>query len=247
MVADGLSDSEARRHVFLVDRDGLIHDRLPTLASFQQPLAQPGEGVERWRRSPGAEIPLLDVVEHVRPTVLIGASGQPELFDDEVLRAMATGAARPIVLPMSNPTSRAEATPAAITKVVGDRALVATGSPFEGLAQANNVYLVPRVGLGVLASEACRVTDAMMVAAAHAIAAAAPTNALLPPLRSIRSVSRAVALAVAKTAVADGAAPAASDTELDARIGSLVWDPHYQPVDYGEPNDLTASSASGVA
>ena len=235
MVAGGLSDAEARRHVFLVDRDGLVHDRMPDLAPFQRPLAQPAEGLESWRRSPDAPISLLDVVSHTRPTVLIGVSGQADLFDDEVLRSMAAGVPRPVILPLSNPTSRAEATPTAIAAAAGDRALVATGSPFEGVAQANNVYVFPGVGLGILASDATRVTDTMMTAAAHAIADDAPVDMLLPPLRDIRSVSRAVALAVATAAVAEEAAPPASPAELEARVTALVWDPRYRSLTPEKP------------
>jgi malate dehydrogenase (oxaloacetate-decarboxylating) len=141
---------------------------------------------------------------------------------------MAEGVERPVVLPLSNPTSRVEAVPADIAAVTVGRALVATGSPFDGVPQANNVYVFPGVGLGVLAAGATQVTDGMMTAAAHAVAEASPADSLLPALHDIRAVSRAVALAVARAAADDGVAPAASDAELDERVTALVWEPHYR-------------------
>ena len=112
MVDEGLSEAEARGRFFLVDRPGLLHDGLDGLRSFQRKLAQPKDRVAPWRSAEGQPIGLLDVVKHARPTILIGTSGQPGTFTEEVVRAMATYAARPIIFPLSNPTSRAEATPA---------------------------------------------------------------------------------------------------------------------------------------
>ena len=168
MVDEGLSEAEARARFFLVDRPGLLHDGLDGLRSFQRKLAQPKDRVAPWRSAEGQPIGLLDVVKHARPTILIGTSGQPGTFTEEIVRAMTTYTARPIIFPLSNPTSRAEATPADLIAWTDGRALIATGSPFEPvahggrrypIAQCNNSYVFPGLGLGILASGARRVSD----------------------------------------------------------------------------------------
>ena len=139
-----------------------------------------------------------------------------------------------MILPLSNPTSRAEATPEQISAWTDGRALVATGSPFPGIAQANNVHVFPGLGLGVLAAQATTVTDGMLAASAGAIAALAPSASLLPPLSDVRSVSTNVALAVGLVAVADGVAPRADEATLAQQVASLVWEPHYPRIDPAE-------------
>ena len=162
-----------------IDRPGLLHDGLAGLRPFQQRFAQPKDRVAGWRTGPGEAIGLLDVVRNVRPTILIGASGQPGTFTEAIVRAMAEHVDRPIIFPLSNPTSRAEATPADLIAWTDGRALIATGSPFDDvsyggrrfpIAQCNNSYIFPGLGLGVLAVGARRVTDAMFMAAARALA-----------------------------------------------------------------------------
>lgn len=228
MVASGASPDGARQAVFVVDRGGLLHDGMDGLTSFQAPLAQPATAVAGWASSPGGGITLLDTVARVQPTVLIGTSGQPGLFSEGVVGTMAAAVARPVVLPLSNPTERSEAVAADVHRWSGGRALVATGSPFPGVPQANNVYVFPGLGLGALAVEASSITDGMLGAAAGAVAAAAPAGELLPPLAAIRSLSREVAVAVGLAGVADGVAPVLDARAIEARVDELVWEPRYR-------------------
>ncbi len=161
MVEEGLTEAEARARFFLIDRPGLLHDGLPGLRTFQRKFAQPKDRVGRWQMVEGRPIGLLEVVKNARPTILIGTSGQPGTFTEEIVRMMAQDVERPIIFPLSNPTSRAEATPADLIAWTEGRALIATGSPFEDvrhegrrfpIAQCNNSYIFPGLGLGILAS-----------------------------------------------------------------------------------------------
>ncbi len=158
MRSEGLSDEEARRRILLVDRDGLLHDRLETLTAGQRLYAQPFEAVASFRRNAAGHIPLEAVLEHAAATVLIGVSAQCGLFSEAAVRAMAARVERPIILPLSNPLERCEATPTDLLRWTDGRALIATGTPYapvtyEGvtrrIAQCNNVYIFPAVGLGV--------------------------------------------------------------------------------------------------
>jgi malate dehydrogenase (oxaloacetate-decarboxylating) len=243
MVVDGLSDADARRRLFLVDRDGLLHDGMTGLLDFQRALAQPAGAVTGWATfGSGGPIALREVVEHAEPTVLIGVSGQPGLFTEPVVRAMAARVDRPIILPLSNPTSRAEATPAQVMAWTDRRALVATGSPFPDVDQANNVHVFPGLGLGVLASHAAAVTDGMLTAAASAIASLAPSGSLLPPVSAAREVSRVVAVAVGLAAVADGVAAPVDRATLTERVAALVWEPRYAALVPAAPAESTVTS-----
>ncbi len=241
MVDEGLSDAEARKQIFMVDRYGLVHDKMTGLMDFQMRLAQSHGDISDWASAEDGSVSLLDVVKHARPSVLIGVSGQKGLFTEEVVREMASHVDRPILFPLSNPTSRAEAVPEDLIKWTDGRALVATGSPFDPvvfngvshpIAQSNNTYIFPGIGLGVIASGARRVTDAMFMASVRALAEQSPalkdpSKPLLPPISDIRSVSRAVARAVALQAQADGVAPKTSEAELDALIEKNYWEPVY--------------------
>jgi malate dehydrogenase (oxaloacetate-decarboxylating) len=219
------------------------------LEPFQRPLAQPADVAAGWRDAPGGRTGLLGVVENVRPAVLIGVTGVPGLFTEEVIRAMAAGDELPVVMPLSNPTSRAEATPADVLDWSDGRALVATGSPFDAvvrdgvthvIAQSNNAYIFPGVGLGVRAVGARRVSDAMFMAAAHALADAVETSgpgaSVLPPLGRIRDVSRAIAVAVGATAQAEGLAPETSHDELERLVDAEMWFPDYRSFVPAEPS-----------
>jgi malate dehydrogenase (oxaloacetate-decarboxylating) len=242
MVADGLPEAEARARFYMVDRVGLLTDDMDDLLSFQVPLAQARSAVADWDLAQEGTISLLDVVRNAEPSVLIGVTGVPGLFTEDVVRAMAAGDEAPIILPLSNPTSRSEATAEDVLTWSGGRALVATGSPFdpvtlEGttfqIAQSNNAYIFPGVGLGVRATKASRVTDEMMMAAAHALAAAVDAkekgDRLLPPLTEIRDVSRKIALAVGKRAQEEGLAPPTSVAELEAAVDATMWEARYRP------------------
>ncbi|QLY26724.1 NAD-dependent malic enzyme [Bdellovibrio sp. KM01] len=241
MKQEGLSEQEARARVFMVDRYGLLTDKMPNLLEFQAPLVQPTESLQSWGL-PEGEISLLETVRHAKPTVLIGASAQPGLFTEEIIRLMHSHCARPIVMPLSNPTSRVEALPEDIIRWTEGAALVATGSPFAPvafndkiypIAQCNNSYIFPGVGLGVIASGARRVTDSMMMAASEALADCSPMaisgeGVLLPELKDISSVSVEIAFRVGKAAQTDGVAVKMTDDELLAAIQHNFWKPEYR-------------------
>jgi len=241
MVAEGLSDAEARERVFMVDRFGLITENQPNLLDFQCKLAQKPEAVASWAQA-DEMISLLDVVKHAKPTVLIGVSGQPGLFTEEIIRTLAANCERPIVLPLSNPTSRVEAVPADILNWTDGKALIATGSPFApvnyqgklyNICQCNNSYIFPGIGLGVIAAGATRVTDCMLMASSNALADCSPMlqdpNAdLLPEIDEIQKVSRVIAFKVAKAAMDAGVAPVISDELLIENIEKNFWKPEYR-------------------
>jgi malate dehydrogenase (oxaloacetate-decarboxylating) len=242
MVASGLAHDEAVARCWLVDRDGLLHDRMEGLLPFQQPFARPWLEVSEWDDDGDGSIELLDVIDRVAPHALVGVSGQPGIFTEAVIRSQASGVERPIVLPLSNPTPRAEAIPADVLAWTEGAALVGTGSPFGPvtvhgrsipIAQVNNVHVFPGVGLGVVATRARAVSDAMFTAAATTIGDLAAKNGdggLLPPITESRTVAREVAFAVARTAIADGLAEPLTDAELTELIDSTVWDPVYRAV-----------------
>jgi malate dehydrogenase (oxaloacetate-decarboxylating) len=202
------------------------------------------QAIEGWTLGHPDRIELLDVVRNARPTVLIGVSGQPGAFSEPIVRAMAECNARPVIFPLSNPTSRAEATPADIEVWTDGRALVGVGSPFPPLLrdgarfkvdQTNNSYIFPGVGLGVLAVGASRVTDGMFMAAAKALADASPARDnpkrnLLPPVSALREVAAKVALAVAMQAHKEGYAPDVTVDQIQQRLRAKVWTPRYVPL-----------------
>ena len=246
MVADGLDADEAASRFYMVDRVGLLHDGLDGILDFQEPLLQKRAALDGWTGGDGTSFDLADVVRNAHPSVLIGVSGQPGLFTEEIIREMARGTERPIVFPLSNPTSRSEARPADVIAWTDGRAIVATGSPFAPvehggrthvISQNNNAYIFPGIGLGVVAAHARRVTDNMMMAAALALSGIAPAATetgmpILPPLSEIREVSRAIALAVAKAAIEDGVAEPTTDAALEQAIDATMWTPRYKRLKY---------------
>jgi malate dehydrogenase (oxaloacetate-decarboxylating) len=239
MVREGLSREEATRRFWALGRSGLIaDDRLERLYDFQVPYARPWEEVKDWG-SPGARPGLADVVRHVRPTMLIGTSTQAGAFTEQIVREMAAHTPRPIIMPLSNPTSKAEALPADLIAWTDGGALVATGSPFAPvdhgevtyhIAQANNALVFPGLGLGVTVVRASRISEAMIAAAADAVAklsnATLPGAPLLPPVRDLRPVSAAVAIAVAKAAADEGVARVTLDNPIQ-QIHQAMWHPQY--------------------
>ncbi|KAA9000572.1 NAD-dependent malic enzyme [Affinibrenneria salicis] len=241
MKSEGLSEEEARGKVFMVDRFGLLTDKLPNLLDFQSSLVQKSDSLSEWDITSDA-ISLLDVVRNAKPTVLIGVSGQPGLFTEEIIREMHRHCPRPIVMPLSNPTSRVEARPEDIIRWTDGAALVATGSPFapvnyQGklypIAQCNNSYIFPGVGLGVLASGARRITDGMLMAASRSLADCSPLandgeGALMPDLSSIQEVSKRIALEVGKAAQLQGVAVVTSADALNKAIAHNFWQPQYR-------------------
>ncbi len=241
MVRDGLTDDEAAARIWVVDVDGLLTSARRSLSETQQRYARPRADVKGWGVTGTPR--LGDVVAHAGATCLIGLSTVGGLFTEEVVRSMTEHADRPVVMPLSNPTSHSEADPADLMAWTRGTALVATGSPYPPVevggrsvpvAQSNNVYVFPGVGLAVTAARATRVTESMLLAAAEALGAAAAGLAeddpapLLPPLGRLREVTRAIALAVAEAAVADGVAPTATSSELKAAIWRTAWEPAYR-------------------
>jgi len=237
MTNEGLTEQEARRRIFMVERSGLLTEDMTNLQDFQSALAHPRDRVSEW---PGTE--LIDVVKQAKPTVLIGVSGQRGLFSEEVIRAMHASCSRPLVMPLSNPTSRVEAEPADILAWTNGQALVAAGSPFRPvelgghtypIAQCNNAYIFPGIGLGVVASGASRVTDAMLMAAANALAKQAPIvqqtgHKLLPDLSDIQQISRNIAFDVAWQAQEDGVALRSDEETIHRAIDRNFWHPKYR-------------------
>ncbi|UAN47608.1 NAD-dependent malic enzyme [Serratia sp. JSRIV001] len=241
MKSEGLSEEEARSRVFMVDRFGLLTDKLPNLLDFQSKLVQKSANLDQWQVESDA-ISLLEVVRNAKPTVLIGVSGQPGLFTEELIREMHKHCPRPIVMPLSNPTSRVEARPEDIITWTDGAALVATGSPFSPvtykdqlfpIAQCNNSYIFPGIGLGVLAAGAKRVTDAMLMAASRALADCSPLatdghGALLPNIDDIQGVSKCIAMEVGKAAQLQGVAVVTSEEALSKAIEHNFWRPQYR-------------------
>ncbi|MDD9338542.1 NAD-dependent malic enzyme [Providencia heimbachae] len=241
MKSEGLSDEQARSRIYMVDRFGLLTDKLPNLLDFQSKLTQNSENLSDWDVNSDS-ISLLDVVRNAKPTILIGVSGQAGLFTEELIKEMHKHCARPIVMPLSNPTSRVEARPEDIINWTDGQALVATGSPFSPvsykdkvypIAQCNNSYIFPGIGLGVIASGAKRVTEAMLMAASRALAGCSPLaqngeGPLLPLLSDIQDVSRIIAKQVAKEAQVQGVATVTSDDALDEAIERNFWKPEYR-------------------
>ncbi|VIO76794.1 NAD-dependent malic enzyme [Bradyrhizobium ivorense] len=239
----GLSESEAATRFFMVDRDGLLVEGMSGLAPFQMPFLQNKAAIANWKLDHPDRVALLDVVRNAKPTVLIGVSGQAGAFSEPVVRAMAEANQRPVIFPLSNPTSRAEATPVDIEAWTEGRALIGVGSPFPPITrdgvrfkvdQTNNSYIFPGVGLGALAVGAARVTDGMFMAAAKALASSSPArnnpkHNLLPPVSALRDVALTVALAVALQAHKEGQVKDIPLDQIEARIRAKMWTPRYAP------------------
>jgi malate dehydrogenase (oxaloacetate-decarboxylating) len=243
MIRDGLSEQEAGSRFYLVDREGLLLDGMSGILDFQRSFVQPRSAIAKWRLNDPRHISLADVAANAHPTVLIGVSGQPGAFSEDVVRTMAKSTPRPIIFPLSNPTSRAEATPADVLAWSEGRAVIGTGSPFPPVQkngvtvridQTNNAYVFPGIGLGAISVEARRISDGMLMAAARALADVSPSRHdpeanLLPPVTALRDVSFHVALAVALAAQAEGLAQEESREKIEARIGDKMWNPVYLP------------------
>jgi len=241
MKGEGVSEQEARAHFWVVDRDGLLHSGRKDLTSEQAVYAQPESRIAAWPRTSNGHIGLADVIGQINATVLIGLSTVGGAFSEPVVREMARKTERPIIFPLSNPTSKSEAKAEDLIHWTEGRALVASGSPFAPvsykgrkipIAQCNNVYIFPAMGLAVTASGARRVTEAMMLAAARALGANSPAlrdpaASLLPPLPDIRRVAAEIAFAVAIEAQKNGVAPKMSEDELRRRVQKTQWSPAY--------------------
>jgi malate dehydrogenase (oxaloacetate-decarboxylating) len=244
MIAQGLPAGQAASRFWALGSRGLLtSDYAGTMRDFQVPYARQAAEVASWRRDGEGRIGLAEVVARARPTMLIGTSTQPGVFSEPIVTEMAAHAKRPVIMPLSNPTSLSEAHPADLIAWTGGRALIATGSPFDPVAydgvryefaQANNALIFPGLGLGVTVARARRVSDGMLAAAAAALAslcdAATPGAAVLPPVTRLRQVSAAVATAVAQAAQAEGLAQARLDDPAK-QVAQAMWTPAYPTIE----------------
>jgi malate dehydrogenase (oxaloacetate-decarboxylating) len=240
MVADGLADENARRRIWMLDRHGLLRAGRTDLTAEQRRFAQPEERIAGWRTESG-NITLNTVISNIEATILIGLSTVGGAFTEALVREMGRKVQRPIVFPLSNPTEKSEAAPVDLIRWTEGRALIATGSPFPPvefgsrripIAQCNNVFIFPAVGLGAIASGARRVTDQMLLQAGRALgeqtpALAGPDAPLLPAIRDLRRVAVEVAVAVGTEAQRQGLAPATAADQLRRTVVGRQWEPAY--------------------
>lgn len=241
MVAEGLTDAQARSQIYMVDRFGLLTEGMSDLRDFQQALAQPLDQLADWQHS-GEYASLLDVMHCAKPGILIGVSGQPGLFTEQVVRAMHQYTEQPIIFPLSNPSRQIEAHPAHVIEWTDGEAIIATGSPFDpikykgqeyAIAQCNNSYIFPGIGLGVIAIKARIISDEMLMAASNTLADESPrvngeSDSLLPRISHIAELSKKIAFNVAKVAQQQGLALEVSDDTLRERIEANFWSPEYR-------------------
>ena len=242
MVSEGLTDMQARKRIFMINSRGLVIGSMSGLKDFQLRLCQSDERLTEWSVSDDTAT-LAETVEHSKSTVIVGVSTVAGLFTQEIIEQMQANTPKPIVLPLSNPTSKVEAVPEDILKWTNGNAIVATGSPFDPvelngktyvISQCNNSYIFPGVGLGVVASRATRVTDNMLMASSYALAEYSAVHnsgsaELLPDLNDIREVSKYIAKMVYKQAIIDGVTPEVSDEEIGSAIDRNFWRPSYRP------------------
>ena len=241
MQKEGLSEAEARARIYAFNRHGLLVEGGEGIRASQQPLVRSRAEVAGWQTAGGANISLLETVRNAKITVLVGTSAQPRAFTEDVVRAMAANAERPVIFPLSNPTSKCEAVPVDLMRWTDGRALIGTGSPFAPVevggravpvSQVNNSYIFPGLALGILVSRSRRVSDAMIMAAAEALAELSPARTepgapLLPPIAEARKVSFHVAMAVGRQAIAEGLSEGADPDTLEAELRAYVWEPEY--------------------
>ncbi len=241
MVSEGLTDAQARSQVFMVDRFGLLTEDMPDLRDFQQALVQSKAAISDWSFS-GDYASLRDVMNCAKPDILIGVSGVAGLFTEAVIKAMKKNCALPIIMPLSNPIKQIEARPEKIIEWTEGQVIIATGSPFKPIeykgkfypvAQCNNSYIFPGIGLGVLAVKARRISDEMLRVASETLAAASPLantgeGGILPPLTQLADLSKKIAFEVAKVAMAQGHALELDDAALQRKIDANFWKPEYR-------------------
>lgn len=241
MKLEGCSDATARENFYIVDIDGLIHTQHPRIFPEQKKFAQDFNTLKHWQVKESGKYFLLDVIKNAQPTVLIGVSTQPNTFTEDIVRTMSSYVDRPIIFPLSNPTSRSEAKPKDLIQWTNGKAIIATGSPFPSvefqgkqfqIAQCNNVYIFPGVGLGVIACKSPKVTEKMFIRAAQVLSEHAPMlknpmGAIFPALEDLRGVGRSIAIAVANVAEEEGLIPKSSQKEIEDRVDKQMWRPEY--------------------
>lgn len=243
IIEAGVPAKQAARQFYLVDRPGLLLEGMNGIEDFQRPFLQPRDVADTWTLENPGTISLADIAANAGITTLIGVTGQPGAFNEKIVRAMAARTSRPVIFPLSNPTSRAEATPHDLDAWTHGRAVIGTGSPFPPLNrggvdfavdQTNNSYIFPGVALAAIAVQARRITDGMFMTAAKALAGASPARTnpsanLLPPVTAMRDISLIVARAVAREARREGLCAELSDAEIDLAIAARIWKPAYLP------------------
>lgn len=241
MCTEGISEPQARSQIYMVDRLGLLTDDTDGLRDFQQILCQPRSRLSGWQFA-GQFPSLLEVVQNLHPQILIGVSGQPGLFTEAVIRAMNQTCTRPIVFPLSNPIKQIEAYPQEVIEWTDGEAIVATGSPFppvvhkgsvHSVAQCNNSYIFPGIGLGVVAANIRAITDEMLMLASTTLAEESPraqtgTGELLPPLTAVADLSKKIAFGIGKIAQQQGLALEMSDELLREKVERSFWKPVYR-------------------
>ena len=241
MKEEGLSEQEARSRFWLLNSKGLLHSGRKDLSPEQNVYARAESGISGWPRTSNGRIGLADVIGKIDATILIGLSTVAGIFSEAIIREIARKVERPVIFPLSNPTANSEATAEDLIRWTDGRALVATGSPFAPvnyggrkipIAQCNNIYIFPAMGLGVVASGARRVIDSMMLAAARSLAVNSPalrdpSASLLPPLTDLRRVAVEIAVAVATQAQKDGVAAKLGEDELRQQVTAAQWTPEY--------------------
>lgn len=240
MMEEGLSPQEAYSRIYIVDIDGLLHFASSRVNDWQKPYVHPQSTIKDWKIANSQQISIQDVVVNAHPSILIGVCAQGGIFTKELIQEMARHVERPIVFPLSNPTSKAECTPKELIEWTEGKVITATGSPFDPVlyqnkvyhvGQCNNVYVFPGMGLGALAAEAKKITDGMFLEAARTLASFSPalkdpTASLFPPIEEVRKASRKIAIAVGKKACQERVSTL-SPSDIEKRIDEIIWDPHY--------------------
>lgn len=241
MISEGISPMQARSQVFMVDRFGLLTQGMADLRDFQEKLVQTQMAVQSWQIA-GEYATLLEVMHGAKPDILIGVSGQAGLFSETIIKAMKQHCDLPIIFPLSNPSRQVEATPTQVINWTEGQVIMATGSPFDAveyqgkifpIAQCNNSYIFPGIGLGVIAANINRISDKMLQVASETLAGASPlantgAGELLPPLTAIAQLSKDIAFAIAKVAFAENLALVLSDEELQEKIDKNFWQAEYR-------------------
>jgi malate dehydrogenase (oxaloacetate-decarboxylating) len=241
LMEDGLSEPEAKGRIYAMGRPGLLVEGAEGIHEEQKDFVRPRGDVSGWKAADAKKVSLEEVVRNAKITVMIGVAGKAGMFTEDAVRAMAKNTERPVIFPLSNPTSKSEATPADLLKWTDGKALIGTGSPFEPVKvgdreicidQTNNSYIFPGLALGIVASKARRVTDAMFMTAAKVLAGLSPVEkdrkaSLLPPLADSRKLGRVIAVAVAREAIAEGLSDL-KESEVEAAVDANVWHPVYR-------------------
>lgn len=240
LIEGGLSESDAKARIYAMGRPGLLVEGADGIHDEQKDFVRPRKDVEGWKVQDPKKIGLEEVVRNAKITILIGVAGKAGMFTEDAIRAMAKNADRPVIFPLSNPTSKSEATPEDLLQWTNGKALIGTGSPFDPVKiggreicidQTNNSYIFPGLGLGIVASKARRVSDAMIMTAARVLAGLSPVEKdrranLLPPISQSRALSRVIAEAVARQAIAEGLS-GLKESDIPAAVAANIWEPKY--------------------